>query len=94
MEMNVMKRTNELGRKLAEIGGEASCIKENVAEAFEEGIDNTKRALKRGRRTAEDALDSAAYQVKRHPLQSVGITFGVGLVCGLAVGWLAGRNGK
>jgi ElaB/YqjD/DUF883 family membrane-anchored ribosome-binding protein len=84
MEVNVMKRTNELGRKLAEIGEEASCIKENVAEAFEEGRDNAKRALKRGRRKAEDALESAAYQVKRRPLQSVGITFGVGLVCGLA----------
>lgn len=94
MEVNVMKRTNELGHKLAGIAGEASCIKENVADAFEEGMDNAKRALKRGRRKAEDTLDSAVHQVKRHPLQSVGITFGIGLACGIAVGWLAVRNGK
>ncbi|MBS1791764.1 MAG: DUF883 family protein [Acidobacteria bacterium] len=94
MEVNVLKRTNELGRKFAEIGEEASYIKENVAKVFEEGIDNAKRTLKRGQREAKDAIDSAAYQVKRRPLQSVGITFGVGLLCGLAVGWLTSRSGK
>ena len=53
-----------------------------------------KRALKRGRRATEDAIDSAVHQVKHYPLQSVGFMFSVGLACGLAIGWLAGRNGK
>lgn len=91
MEVNVLKKTNEIGRKFGE---EASCVKENVAEAFEEGLDNAKRALKRGRRATEDAIDSAVHQVKHYPLQSVGVMFSVGLACGLAIGWLAGRNGK
>lgn len=92
MEVNVLKRTDEFGSKFAKIGEEASCLKEKMAEAVEDGVETAERALRRARRSAEDAIDSATYQIKRHPLQSVGITLGIGLVCGLVVGWLAGRN--
>jgi ElaB/YqjD/DUF883 family membrane-anchored ribosome-binding protein len=94
MEANIARSDEGLGCKMAGIGEEAARLKEIVSETFEGGVDNAKRALKRGRRSAEDALDSASYQIKRHPLESLGVTFGVGLVCGLAVGYMARRNSK
>jgi ElaB/YqjD/DUF883 family membrane-anchored ribosome-binding protein len=102
MESKVMKKTSEAGEKLAEIGtgiaAEASQIKEIVIDTFEERLDTAKdaakRAIKRSRSTAEDLLDDAAHQVKKHPFQSVGLTFGCGLAFGLVIGWLASRQGK
>ena len=94
MEAYIAKREDEPECKISGISEEAGHIKEIVADAFADGVGNARRALKRGRRSAEDALDSAAYQVKRRPLESVSVTFGIGLVCGLAVGWLASRNNK
>jgi ElaB/YqjD/DUF883 family membrane-anchored ribosome-binding protein len=94
MEANIAKSEAEPDSKISGISEEVGHIKEIVADAFAGGLDNANRALKRGRRSAEDALDSAVYQVKRRPLESVGVTFGIGLVCGLAIGWLASRNNK
>ena len=92
MKANLGQRAEGLGSRIAEISEGAAHIKELVADAFEDGVDSAKSALKRGRRTAEDTLDSTAYQIKRHPLESVGMMFGLGLVCGLACGWIAGRK--
>lgn len=94
MEANLARRDEEPGCKLAGISEEAAHLKEIVSDTVEAGFENAKGALKRGRRSAEDTLDSASYQIKRHLLESVGLTFGIGLVCGLAVGYLARRNGK
>lgn len=36
---------------------------------------------------------SAEYQVKQHPLSSVGVSFGIGLGLGVVIGALLARNG-
>jgi ElaB/YqjD/DUF883 family membrane-anchored ribosome-binding protein len=92
MTAQVMSRSKEINEKIAAIGAEASHIKEIVSGAIEGRVDDARRALKHGRHAAEEALDSATHQVKRHPLQSVGVTFGVGLAFGVIIGWLAGRK--
>jgi ElaB/YqjD/DUF883 family membrane-anchored ribosome-binding protein len=38
--------------------------------------------------------DEAAYRVKRQPFKALGIAVGVGLVLGVAVGWIGARFGK
>jgi hypothetical protein len=43
--------------------------------------------LKRGRFAAEDLMDEAATSIKQHPLQTVGLTFGLAF----GVGALSGR---
>ena len=82
----------------AEIVEEAGQIKEKVLDVFEEGLNSARitveRASKRGCAVTEDLLDDAARQVKRHPLQSVGVTLGIGLAAGVAIGWLAARKGS
>ena len=70
----------ETGNKLTGVGSEiaarSSQLKENIVHTLEDKMgvaeDATMRAIKRGRRAAEDLLDEATYEVKRRPVQSVG----------------------
>lgn len=48
------------------------------------------RAVKKGRRAMTELVDDAAFIVKKQPLKSVGIAFGVAL----AIGAVAGRFAK
>ena len=41
--------------------------------------DEARRAARKGRRAAEDFVDEVAFTVKRQPLKSIGVTFGVAL---------------
>jgi ElaB/YqjD/DUF883 family membrane-anchored ribosome-binding protein len=63
---------------------------ENVKSAVEDGAENAmhvaKQTLRRARHAAEDASEEAVHQMKRHPLESAGVSFGVGLLAGLALG--------
>ena len=92
----VMIASKTLASLGTEIAGEAARIKDKVIGTVEEGVNSGKAAMKRvskrGCALAEDLLDEAAYRVKRHPIQSVGITLGIGLAAGIAIGWLAGRK--
>ena len=100
MATGVKRETVEPGHKLAELGSEiaaqSSQLRENIVNTLEEGMeaaeDATRRAFKRGRRAAEDMFDNATHEVKRHPVQSVGMTFGIGMAVGLAIGWLVGHK--
>jgi hypothetical protein len=60
-----------------------------VREAVEDGRRVARRALKDGRMAAEDVLDGAVLQVRRHPLRSVAIVFAGGAALGLAIGYAA-----
>jgi len=48
-----------------------------------------RRALKCSRFAAEDLTDEAAHSIKQHPLQAVGITFGLAFGVGALFGWIA-----
>ena len=57
----------------------------------------TARRLEAARRESDGLVELAQgnasagilYRVKRQPLQAVGVALGVGVVLGLAVGWMA-----
>jgi ElaB/YqjD/DUF883 family membrane-anchored ribosome-binding protein len=68
-------------------------MKEAVVDAVEDRISAAKRAVKQGRRAAEDLVDDAKYQVKQRPLSAVGVFFGIGLGLGAVIGLLLARNG-
>ena len=67
-------------------GAGVGLLKETVADAIEDRIYAAKRAVKKGRRAAEDLLDDAEYQVKQHLLSTMGMAFGLGLGLGAVVG--------
>jgi ElaB/YqjD/DUF883 family membrane-anchored ribosome-binding protein len=92
MKAEVLEKVTDVRAAAAQLGAEAGRVKEVVAEAVEDGINAAKRAVKQGRRAAEDLVDDAERQVKQHPLSSLGVTFGIGLGLGIVIGALTARS--
>jgi len=63
-------------------------LKTAVADALEDGVHAARSAMKHGLDVAEDIMDDAAHEVKRHPLQAIGATTLVSFTAGVLVGWL------
>ena len=72
-------------------------LKSLAADAIEDGVHAAKRTIMSVQRRVEnlaDLKDEAAHRVKRQPFKAVGMAVGVGLVLGMAVGWIGGRCGQ
>ena len=80
--------TLNTGRQLAKIGCGVVHLKSNWNSAAKDA----RRAVRRGWHTAEDFVDEVASTVKRQPLKSIGVTFGVALGIGALAGWLGTRK--
>jgi ElaB/YqjD/DUF883 family membrane-anchored ribosome-binding protein len=91
MQAEIIEKTIEVRDQL---GAEVKRVKEVVVDAVDNGVVAAKRAVKQGRRAAEDLVDDAEYRVKQHPLSAVGVSFGIGIGLGAAVGVLLARNGR
>ncbi|MDP3718767.1 MAG: hypothetical protein Q8T13_13465 [Acidobacteriota bacterium] len=73
-------------REAEHLAHEAARLKAVAAEAVEDGVRATKRAITHGLHDLDDARDAAAYRIKQAPLMTVGLAFGVGILLGLIVG--------
>ncbi|HEY6400056.1 MAG TPA: hypothetical protein VI479_01525 [Blastocatellia bacterium] len=91
MQTEIREKTIEVRDQL---GAEVKRVKEAVADAVDNGIVAAKRAVKQSRRAAEDLVDDAEYRVKQHPFSALGVTFGIGVGLGAAIGVLMARNGR
>jgi ElaB/YqjD/DUF883 family membrane-anchored ribosome-binding protein len=91
MQPEILEKTMEVRDQL---GAEVKRVKEAVADAVDSGVVAARRAVKQGRRAAEDLVDDTEYQVKQHPLSALGVTFGIGMGLGAAIGVLLARNGR
>ena len=76
------------GSKLAQIGCDATHLASVVTNAADDGLTAAKRAVRKSCRAIEDLTDEATIAIKRHPLKSVGIAFGVAFGVGTLAGWL------
>lgn len=92
VEEGMIKKAVHAGGQIAQAGFEAARVKDKLSHAVEDGVSATKRAIKHSRYAAEDFVDETAHRIKRDPLRSVAITFGIGLGIGVVVGWLANRK--
>jgi ElaB/YqjD/DUF883 family membrane-anchored ribosome-binding protein len=63
-------------------------LKSAVADALEDGVHAARRAMKHGLSMAEDIMDDAAHEVKRHPLEAMATTTILSFTAGVLVGWL------
>jgi ElaB/YqjD/DUF883 family membrane-anchored ribosome-binding protein len=63
-----------------------------MADAIDESVGVIKHAVKRSGDVAEELLDDAAQRVKRHPVETMAATFGLGLVAGVFIGWMISRK--
>ena len=96
-EPSIRERAVDAARQVAHLSHEAQLLKSLAADAVEDGVHAAKRAIKSVQHRVEklgDLKDEAAYRVKRQPFKAVGIAVGVGLVLGVAVGWIGARFGK
>lgn len=88
MKENVLRGTHFVEEQISNLGREASKFKGVVTDAVEDSLVNAKRAVKRGRESAEDFVDETSHRIKRYPLGSVVCAF----ACGALTGWLLFRN--
>lgn len=91
MQTSAVKQAIKTGAKIAQIGIEAERLKDTVTNAVEDSVKAAKRATRQGRHAVEDLVDEATYSVKRHPLQSVGLTAGIGFALGAMFGLALSR---
>lgn len=63
-----------------------------MADAIDESVSVIKRAIKRSGDVAEELMDDTAQRVKRHPVETMAATFGLGLVAGVFIGWMISRK--
>jgi ElaB/YqjD/DUF883 family membrane-anchored ribosome-binding protein len=91
MQTEIKEKTIEVRDQLE---AEVKRVKEAVAGAVDNSIVAAKRAVKQGRRAAEDLVDDAEYQIKQRPFSALGVSFGIGMGLGAAIGVLLARNGR
>ena len=76
------------GRQFGKIGGQIIHLKSNLTDTAQE----VNRVTRQARYAAVDFLDEVAIVVRRQPLKSSGIAFGLGLGVGALAGWLGTRR--
>lgn len=85
---NALAYALETGRQFAKFGADVTHLKSNCADTARD----FSRAVKKARYATTDCLDEVAVRVKRHPLKSAGVAFGVGLGVGVLAGWFGNRS--
>jgi ElaB/YqjD/DUF883 family membrane-anchored ribosome-binding protein len=91
MQTELLEKTIEVRDQL---GAEVKRVKEAVADVVDDGFVAARRAVKQSRRVAEDLVDDAEYRVKQHPFSALGVSFGIGMGLGAAIGVLLARNSR
>ena len=76
MKAEVLDKVKAVNAAAAQVEAGVARVKETVVDGFEDGLKRAKRAMRQGRRGAEDLVEDAEYRVKQHPLSAVGISFG------------------
>jgi ElaB/YqjD/DUF883 family membrane-anchored ribosome-binding protein len=67
-------------------------VQEAVKEFSEEARRTARRAVVQGRHAAEDVLDTAELQVRKHPIETLGWTFAAGALFGCMFGYSIRRR--
>jgi len=91
MQAEILERTVEVRDQLE---AEVERVKEAVVDAVEDRLVAARLAVEHGRHAAEGLVDDAEYQIKQRPFSALGVTFGIGLGLGAAIGVLLVRNGR
>ena len=89
MTQSVLERT---GDQIAETARKASKATSAVADAFEEGVEAARGVAKQGGDAAEQFMDDTTKRLQRHPVETIVATFAMGIVAGVAIGWMIRRR--
>jgi ElaB/YqjD/DUF883 family membrane-anchored ribosome-binding protein len=77
---------------ISETAHRASRMSNAMAEAFEDGVAMTKRAVKHGCDAAEEFMEDTQQRIKRHPAETVVAAFAFGTLFGTLIGLVARRK--
>jgi hypothetical protein len=89
---NVAAFALNTGSRLAKMGCEAMNVKSALTSAAQDKFTAATRAVRKSCYAASDFVDEVAMNVKRHPLKSTAITFGVAFGIGALAGWFSKRK--
>lgn len=89
MAQSVSERT---GEQIAETARQASRATSAVADAIEDGLGAARRVAKQGGDAAEELFDDTTKRLQRHPIETIVVTFAVGVTAGIAIGWMMKRR--
>ena len=82
----VQMTSARIEKGMAHVAAEVEHVKELVGDGAENAVRVARQTMRRARHSAEDAGEELVHQMKRHPLESAGLAFGVGLLAGFAIG--------
>ena len=92
---NAADRLADAARHAAHISHQARLVTSVACDAIEDSAHEAKRAAKqfvqRGIERLEDTKDEGVHYVKRQPLKAIAMAAGVGLMIGMAAGWITSR---
>ncbi len=89
MAQSVLERT---GEQVAETARKASRAASAVADALEDGVGAARRVAKQGGDAAEELFDDTVKRLQRHPIETIAVTFAVGMAAGILIGWMLKRR--
>ena len=89
MTQSVLERT---GDQIAETARKASRATSAVADAFDDGVAAARRVAKQSGDAAEKFMDDTTKRLQRHPVETMVVTFAMGIAAGVVIGWLVKRK--
>jgi ElaB/YqjD/DUF883 family membrane-anchored ribosome-binding protein len=89
MAQSALERT---GEQIAETARKASRATSAVADAIEDGLGAARRVAKQGGDAAEELFDDTTKRLQRHPIETIVVTFAVGVTAGIAICWMMKRR--
>jgi len=89
MTQSVLERT---GDQIAETARKASRATSAVADAFDDGVAAARRVAKQSGDAAEEFMDDTTKRLQRHPVETMVVTFAMGIAAGVVIGWMVKRK--
>ena len=89
MTQSVLERT---GDQIAETARKASRATSAVADAFDDGVAAARRVAKQSGDAAEEFMDDTTKRLQRHPVETMVVTFAMGVAVGVVIGWMVKRK--
>ena len=83
---------DKTGEQVTATAHKASRAASAVADALEGGVDAARRVAKQGGDAAVEFLDDTIKRLQRHPIEAIVVTFAVGVMAGIAIGWSMNRR--
>jgi hypothetical protein len=81
-----------VGQQIDDTTHKATRAASTVADALEDSVVAARRVARDGADAATELLYNTKKRLQRHPLETVAITFAIGIAAGTAIGWMMKRG--